>query len=94
MVRTKSVMVGDNSFVVQEASAVSFSEYGRIVKQDKVRATAILLTECVLDEDGLPALTMDSALIIARSARVTMPLVQAIMELSGFGSSEKESVAS
>ena len=89
-VRTKEVRIDGETFVVQEVGAVSFGEYGKVVKKDQVQATALLLAECVLDEEGKLALSLEDATEIAKSARVTMPLVQAIMEVSGFGADEKE----
>ncbi len=93
-VRTKEVRIDGDTFTVQEVGAVSFGEYGRMVKKDQVKATAFLLSECVLDEEGKAALSPEDAFEIAKSARITMPLVQAIMEVSGFGADEKELDAS
>lgn len=93
-VRTKEVLIDGEPFTVREVGAVSFAEYGKVVKRDQVEATAILLTECVVDESGTPALSIEDAREIAKSARVTMPLVKAIMEVSGFGGDEKEPDAS
>jgi hypothetical protein len=92
--RTKAVLVDGESFTVREVGAVSFGEYGKLVKNDPIGATSLLLAECVLGEDGKPALDVAAAREIAASARVTMPLIQAIMEASGFGDDEKEPHAS
>lgn len=89
-VRTKAVLIDGESFTVREVGAVSFGEYGKIVKDDPVGATALLLAECIVEDDGTPALDESAAREVASSARVTMPLVQAIMEVSGFGEDEKE----
>jgi hypothetical protein len=89
-VRTKAVDIDGDSFTVREVGAVSFGEYGRVVKTDPVGATALLLAECVIEDDGSPALDETAAREVAASARVTMPLVQAIMQVSGFGDDEKE----
>lgn len=93
-VRTKEVRIDGELFVVREVGAVAFADYGNLIKTDKVKATARLLAECVLDEQGNSALSDDDALEVAKSARVTMPLVSAIMELSGFGDNEKKADAS
>ena len=92
--RTKEVRIDGEAFVVREVGAVEFGEYGKAAKTDQVKATALLLASCVLDEEGNASLTSADAAEIAKSARVTMPLVQAIMEVSGFGADEKESDAS
>jgi hypothetical protein len=93
-VRTKEVRIDGDLFVVREVGAIAFAEYGKLVSTDKHAATAVLLAECVLDDEGNRALSDQDALEIAKSARVTMPLVSAIMEVSGFGDAEKKSDAS
>lgn len=94
-VRTKEVRIDGETFVVREVGAIAFAEYGKLVKDDKQAATAALLVECVLNEDGHPALSPADALEVAKSARVTVPLVSAIMEVSGFtGDDEKKADAS
>lgn len=94
-VRTTEVRIDGETFTVREVGAIVFAEYGKLVKDDKLAATAALLAECVLDEEGNPALSSADALEVAKSARVTMPLVSAIMEVSGFnGESEKKADAS
>lgn len=93
--RTIEVRIDDETFVVREVGAISFAEYGELVKRDKQAATAKLLSDCVLDEEGNPALSAEDAAEVAKSARVTMPLVAAIMEVSGFnGDDEKKADAS
>jgi len=92
--RTKDVTIDGDVFRVQEVGAVSFAEYGKLARKDQLSATALLLAECVLDEEGKLALNREDALAIAHSARVTMPLIQAIMDVSGFGADEKEPDAS
>lgn len=94
--RTKTVVVGDVSLTVREVGALEFAEYGKLQKTDRLKATASLISACVVDEDGNPALTPEEAGTLARSARVSMPIVGAVMELSGFGGEgdEKEPDAS
>ena len=87
-VRTKTVEIDGEAFIVREVGAASFAEYGKMVGDDQRASTAILLSECVVNEDGSPALTREDAIAIAGSARVTMPLVRAIMDVSGFGEKE------
>lgn len=94
-IRTKEVVVDGETFVVREVGAIAFAEYGKLVKNDPRAATATLLAECVLDEEGNPALSAEDSMEIAKSARVTMPLVSAIMDVSGFGGDgEKKADAS
>ena len=89
-VRTASVAIDGESYTVREVGAASFAEYGKLLKADPRGASAVLLAECVIDEDGKPVLTLDEAREVANSLRVTMPLVQAIMELSGFAEKEPD----
>lgn len=90
--RSVVVEVDGEKFVVREVSALDFAEYGKMLKDDKPKATAFLLSKCLLDEDGNLLLTQQEALDVIGSARVSMTFVNAIMEVSGFG--EKESDAS
>lgn len=84
--RSMVVDVDGEKFVVQEVSALDFAEYGRILKEDKPKATSFLLSKCLLDEDGVtPLLTQEEAMGVIESARVSMQFVNAIMEVSGFG---------
>lgn len=94
--RSKPVVVDGVQVDVREVGAMEFAEYGSLLKTDRLKATAQLISACVVDDDGNPLLSVEEALQIARSARVAMPLVAAIMELSGFSEelSEKEPVAS
>jgi hypothetical protein len=88
--RTRTVVIGGVSFPVREVGALEFAEYGKLQKTDKLKATASLIAACVVDDDGNPALTIEEATAIARSARVSMPIVGAVMELSGFGGEDAE----
>ena len=88
--RSKVVDVGDASVRVREVGAMEFAEYGKTLKKDKVKATASLIAACVIDDDGNPMLTVEEAGELAKSARVSMPLVTAIMELSGFGDDDED----
>jgi len=94
--REDSVDVGGVKFQVREVGAMEFAAYGQMLKTDRLKATATLIAACVLDgPGGSAALTVDDAVSIARSARVSMPIVNKIMELSGFGDdAEKEPDAS
>lgn len=93
-IRTKSVMIDGDEFIVREIGAADFSAYGRLLSKDQRLATAQLLRQCVMNGDGQTALTEEDALAVTASMRVTMPLVQAIMQVSGMGDDEKESDAS
>lgn len=90
--RSKAVDVDGQSFVVREVSALDFAEYGRLLREDKQKATGFLLSKCILDDDGELLLTQEDAMMVIDSARVSMQFVNAIMEVSGFN--EKESDAS
>lgn len=92
--RSEVVEIEGEKFTVQEADAVSFADYGALLKKDRMKATATLLAECVVDENGSKLLTVEEATQVVRSNRVSMPLMQAIMKVSGFGDDEKESDAS
>lgn len=97
-VREKQVVVEGQSLTVREVGALEFAEYGKLNKTDRVTAVGYLLSVCVLDgPSGQPLLSKDEAKQLAGSARVSMPLMAAIMELSGFGDGaviEKEADAS
>lgn len=82
--RTKSVKVGDVKVKVREVGTVEFAEYGELHKVDKSKATASLIASCVVDDDGNPMLTLDEAIQLSKSARMSIGIVGAIMELSGF----------
>lgn len=92
--RTKLVAIDGVSYVVREVGAVAFAEYGSMLKTDRRKATAMLLAGCLVDEDGNPVLTVEEAFEVVGSARVSMKLVNGIMEVSGFGDAEKEPDAS
>jgi hypothetical protein len=92
--RSKVVAIDGIEYVVREVGAGGFADYGALLKKDREKATAQLLSECLIDEDGSKLLTPEEAVSVVRSARVSMPLVNAIMEVSGFGDDEKESDAS
>lgn len=92
--RSKVVEIDGVEYTVQEVGADSFADYGAVLKKDRKKATAQLLSECLVDENGEKLLTVDEAVQVVRSARVSMPLVNAIMEVSGFGEDEKEPDAS
>lgn len=95
-VRSKEVAVGEESFTVREVDAIDFESYGKLLKAKdggRHEAIAFLLSRCVM-EDGALALSIEDAREVARSTRVTVPLVAAIMDLSGFGEDEKKADAS
>lgn len=92
--RTDVVVVGDVRCNVREVGALEFAEYGRKLKADRLGATAELISACVVDDEGNVVFTVEEAKQFAKSARVSMPIVRKIMELSGFGDDEKEPDAS
>lgn len=90
--RTILVDIDGDEYLVREVSAADFADYGTQVKTDKARATALLVSKCVIDDEGNPLLTTEEAMSVVQSARLSVPIVNAILEVSGFG--EKESDAS
>ncbi len=88
--RTAKVAIDGEDYTVREGSAVVFIEYMSLLQVDRDRATATLLADCVVDADGAPLLTVDEAVAVARSARVSMSLMRAIMALSGFDEKEPD----
>lgn len=86
--QTKVVEIDGSSYVVREVSAAGFGDYGAQLKKDREKATAMLVSQCLIGEDGELLLTPEEAVAVVRSARLAMPIVNAIMEVSGF--SEKE----
>lgn len=102
--RTRVVPIKDESgegveVLVREVGADEFAMYGEMLDKKKlnagrIAAQAYLLSCCIVEEtesDPLsPVYTPEEAIDIARSARVSMPIVSAIMELSGFGDEEKK----
>lgn len=94
-VREEEVVVEGETLVVREVGTLEFAEYGKLNKTDRVTATGYLMSVCVLDgHGGKPLLTSEEARQMAGSARVSMPIMAAIMKLSGFGDVEKEADAS
>jgi hypothetical protein len=93
--RTAEVRLDEDTFIVVEVDVDDFAQYGALAKQDRKEATAFLLSCCVLEEDAFTrALSIEVAREVAKSTRVTIPLVNKIMELSGFGGDEKKADAS
>lgn len=88
--RTDVIDIDGVQVTVREVGALEFAEYGKLQKTDRLGATAALIANCVIDEEGKPALSKDEATTLANSARVAMPIVQKILSLSGFGVDEKE----
>jgi len=93
-VRSKSVSIDGEDYTVREVSAELFSEYGEAAKVSKTNAAALLISECLVDETGEKMLSSEEATLVAKSARLCVPLLNAIMEVSGFGDTEKKPDAS
>lgn len=87
--RFKTVDIDGEAFFVGEMSAAAFSLYGETVKTQREEAQAVLLQNCVVDEQGLNLLTLEEAREVVKSARIVLPLVTAIMEVSGLSAEEK-----
>lgn len=87
---------------VREIGTTEFAHYGElagdkknekgevVTKGDKLKATAYLIEACVVDDDGAAVLSAEEALQLSKSARVSMPIVNKVMELSGFGEDEEK----
>ena len=88
--RTDVVTIGDVRLTVREVGAMEFAEYGKKLKADRLGATAELIAACVVDDEGNTVLSIDDAKQFAKSARVSMPVVRKIMELSGFGEGDEK----
>lgn len=99
-VREDFVELEGERLYVREIGALEFAEYGRMLKADRVKATALLISSCVIDgPNGAPLFeNADEAMPIAKSARASMPIINKVMQLSGFKETsdemEKESDAS
>jgi hypothetical protein len=107
-VRFAMVDVEGQSVRVREIGTTDFAKYGEIINgkkaekdqpavaPDKQEATAFMISKCVVEVDSdTPLLTIEEARQIAASARVSMPIVSKVMELSGFkGEEEKHPDAS
>lgn len=89
-IKRDTVEIDGESFTIREVEAIPFGEYGAMVKEDKARATAFLIASCVVDENDQPVLSMEDALLLAKSARISMPIVSKVMELSGFGRDDEK----
>lgn len=90
--RTKVVEIEDLKVVVREVNSVDFAKYGKLHSEDPTRAIAHILKACVFHEDGQTPVFDDeeSAMAVAESARASSPIVNTIMNLSGYGSEEKK----
>jgi len=93
-IRTKRVEVGGEDVLVREMYADEFVGYVKQRQTEPGKAAAYLLQCCVIGEDGEPLLTSEDAEALVKSLRVGVPLIQAVLTLSGFGDDEKEPDAS
>ena len=92
-IRRDTVEIDGETYTVREVEAIPFGEYGNMLKTDRVKATAFLIAACVIDENDQPLLTLEDAAVLAKSARISMPIVSKVMELSGFGKDDDEKKA-
>lgn len=100
--RTRVVPISDGDggvvkVLVREVGADEFAAYGEMLKDKRagrIQAQAFLLSCCIVEETSedplAPVYTAEEAVDIARSTRVSMPIVSAIMDLSGFSDEEKK----
>lgn len=101
-VRYDTVTIEGKDFRVREVGTVEFAEYGVLAgdqkddngavikKGNRTEATAYLIESCLVDDEGNPLLTKEEAAAVAKSARVAMPIVNKVMELSGFNKEDEE----
>lgn len=77
--------IDGHKVVVREFSAIEKITFDAMT-EDKGKACAYLLGQCVLNEDGSRRFTDEEAMQIANgSARVVARLINEIHRLSGFG---------
>jgi hypothetical protein len=98
--RTAEVTIGGESYRVREVEAETFSAYamllatggqdGKNAKQRREQAFQLILSECVIDDEGEPLLTPEEAGKVAGVARLAFPLVNKILDLSGFSAKAKK----
>jgi len=89
-VRVGVVKLEGEEVLVREIGTLEFAAYGALAKTDKLRATALLVAACVVDAEGAALFSESEALEIAATARIAMPLVTKVMELSGFGEEDEK----
>lgn len=101
-VRRKEIKIEGEPVLIREVGTIEFARYGEInrgktddkgnvlVQADKVRASAHLISCCVIDSEGKPLFTEEEAMPIAANARTAMPIINAVMELSGFGEDDEK----
>jgi hypothetical protein len=91
-IREDVVELEDQKLYVREIGTLEFAEYGRLLKANRVKATAMLIAACVIDgPGGNPVFTnAEEAEPIAKSARASMPILNKVMRLSGFKSDDKD----
>lgn len=105
-IRYGTVTIEGTEVRVREATADEFSRYAALSndekddkdvvtrKGNKNAANATLIAGCIVDEAGASVYNEAEAAVLAASARVSMPVINKIMELSGFkGDAEKHSDA-
>jgi hypothetical protein len=88
--RTKEIDIEGERFTVRESSAAVFAEYFRMQKTDRNGAIAMLLREAIVVPEGEEALTDADAAALARSQRVAVPLIVAVMDVNGYGGGDSE----
>jgi hypothetical protein len=89
-VRKEAVKIDGDEFLVREVTTEEFATYGELRGKDKVGAAVYLIAQCVLDEAGGRLLTDDDAKVVASSARVSMQLINKILNLTGFDGKEED----
>lgn len=102
-VRTGTIKLEGQLLTIREVGTEEFAKFGTtsndkrddkgnvISKGDRIKGSAGLIAACVVDaETGLPLFTEEEALPLASVARMATPIVNKIMEVSGFGEEEPE----
>jgi len=102
VVRKEVVEIGDQKVMVREIGTVEFAHYGKLangekddsgavtVPPDRNKATAYLISVCVVDENDQPVLTEEEALPLAKIARTATPIANKVMELSGYAKEDTQ----
>jgi hypothetical protein len=91
--RRTVTLASGQKVIVRELTMSEFAAYGDAMggKGDDAKRTdalARLFATAIIREDGSPRFTVAEAFKIARSARVAAPIVQGIMDASGFGTGD------
>ena len=82
--RSKEIEVLGKPAIVREPRAGVLKKYAEAVGRDIEEANGLLIAACLLNPDGTPAVNAQQASKVAQNGRVALPIVTAILEVSGF----------